>query len=275
MRMTNPVRFYRGSSLLIAIGLFFAPSLAQEESNNHPEVPQGELGEWIRLGEAIVARTTEHPLSKPYIGNDLNCTSCHLQNGRHPTAGSFLGTATAYPAWAPREKTVVTLEDRILNCFMRSCNGVRPPLGSKASIAINAYITWLSQGQAMRMNPEKPIGPRAIPLLGVKPNAESAERGRVLYAQRCADCHGPQGQGDTENPPVWGDRSYNEGAGLAKVENLGAWLKVAMPLDDATLTDQEAIDIAVFVNSHARPRFELSAHLPPVAETGVYNGAKP
>lgn len=235
----------------------------------------GELGEWIKLGEEIVAKTTEHPLSKPFVGNGLNCTSCHLQNGRHPTAGSFLGTATAYPAWAPREKTVLTLEDRILNCFMRSCNGIRPPLGSKVSVAIQAYITSLSEGEAMRMNPKKSIGPRAIVLLSAKPDSASAERGRLLYAKKCADCHGLDGQGDTENPPVWGNRSYNDGAGLANAENLGAWLKVAMPLDDANLTEQEAVDIAVFVNSHQRPRFKLAEHLPPAAEIGVYNGETP
>lgn len=234
-----------------------------------------ELGAWIRLGEEIVAKTTDHPLSKPFARNGLNCTSCHLQNGKHPTAGSFLGSAAAYPAWAPREKTVLTLEDRILNCFMRSCNGIRPPMGSKVSVAIQAYITSLSQGEPMRMNPRKPIGPRAIKLLSAKPDASSAERGRILYAKKCADCHGADGQGDSDNPPVWGDRSYNEGAGLANAENLGAWLKVAMPLDDADLTEQESIDIAVFVNSHQRPRFKLTEHLPPAAEIGVYNGETP
>ncbi|MFY7875106.1 MAG: c-type cytochrome, partial [Pirellula sp.] len=100
----------------------------------------------IRLGEAIVKNTVSHPLSKNYVGNALNCTSCHLDNGRHPKAGTFLGTATAYPAWSPRENRVITLEDRVLNCFMRSCNGIRPPLGSEVSVAVTTYITSLSQG---------------------------------------------------------------------------------------------------------------------------------
>jgi thiosulfate dehydrogenase len=263
-------------------------ALAQAPSSSIPaEIPvpdqvatktyqsEDQLGEWVQLGEEIVSKTTEHPLSKPYVGNRLNCNSCHLQNGRHPRAGSFLGSATAYPAWAPREKTVLTLEDRILNCFMRSCNGMRPPLGSKVSIAINAYITSLSQGEVMRMNPEKPVGPRAIKFLSAKSDSESSERGLLLYAEKCADCHGLDGQGDLENPPVWGAHSYNDGAGLANVENLGAWLKVAMPLDDANLTEREAIDIAVFVNSHKRPKFKLAEHLPNAEETGVYNGEKP
>ncbi len=47
---------------------------------------------------------------------------------------------------------------------------------------------------------------------------------------------------------------------------------VAMPLDDADLSDQEAIDIAAFVNSHPRSHFELQEHLPPASRLGEYNG---
>ncbi|MEZ6079189.1 MAG: hypothetical protein R3C56_27020 [Pirellulaceae bacterium] len=62
------------------------------------------MGRVIELGREIVEHTQDHPLSKPYVGNSLNCTSCHLDAGRHPHAASFIGVATAYPAWSPREK---------------------------------------------------------------------------------------------------------------------------------------------------------------------------
>ncbi len=45
-----------------------------------------------------------------------------------------------------------------------------------------------------------------------------------------------------------------------------------MPLDDATLTTQEALDIAAFVNSHERPHFKLQEHLPVKSKLGEYNG---
>ena len=45
-----------------------------------------------------------------------------------------------------------------------------------------------------------------------------------------------------------------------------------MPLDDATLTDQESIDIAAYVNSHERPVFRLADHLPQDDQLGEYNG---
>ncbi len=224
--------------------------------------PPGELGKVVRLGEDIVRRTSEHPLSKPYIGNTLNCTSCHLDAGRHEQAASFLGTAAAYPAWSPREQRVITLEDRVLNCFMRSQNGTRPPNGSRLSVAITTYITWLSQGSVLKMNAANPLGPHHTPPLkldGITPNVQ---RGAMLYTDRCADCHGENGQGNDEGPPVWGDESYNDGAGLSRVAKLASWLKVAMPLDDATLTTQESLDLAAFINSHPRPKFVLSEHLP-------------
>jgi thiosulfate dehydrogenase len=218
-----------------------------------------------------VEQTATHELTKEFVGNDLNCTSCHLKNGEHPTAATFLRTATAYPAWSPREQRVITLEDRVLNCFMRSCNGIRPPLGSKPSVAITAYITWLSTGERIAMNAASAHGPLAIPRLKIDPSKSDRTRGKQLYAEKCADCHGVDGAGQDDNPPVWGPRSYNSGAGLANDHNLANWLKVAMPLDDATLSDSEALDLAAYVNSHSRPAFVLRDHLPEKSELGEYN----
>ena len=256
------------ATLLLMVGL---TALAQEPVSKEPV--DDKLAEVVKLGEAIVENTTTHPMSKDYVGNALSCTSCHLDNGRHEKAGTFLGTATAYPAWSPRENRVVTLEDRVLNCFMRSCNGTRPPLGSEVSVAVTAYITSLSQGQSLRMNAKRPVGPGAIKLLAVKPDQADINRGASLYHSRCAECHQKDGQGDKDNPPVWGERSYNDGAGLSSVENLAAWLKVAMPLDDTDLTDQQALDIAAYVNSHKRPHFDLLKHLPTKEKLGEYNAS--
>jgi thiosulfate dehydrogenase len=256
------------ATLLLMVGL---TALAQEPVSK--EQIDDKLAEVVKLGEAIVENTTTHPMSKEYVGNALNCTSCHLNNGRHEKAGTFLGTATAYPAWSPRENRVITLEDRVLNCFMRSCNGTRPPLGSEVSVAVTTYITSLSQGQSLRMNSKRPVGPGAIKLLAVKPDQADIKRGASLYTSRCAECHQADGQGDKDNPPVWGERSYNDGAGLSSVENLAAWLKVAMPLDDTNLTDQQALDVAAYVNSQKRSHFDLLKHLPTKEKLGEYNAS--
>ena len=239
-----------------------------------PAAVAGPLADTIALGRELVATTATHPLSREYVGNSLSCTSCHLDNGTHPTAASLLDVATAYPAWAPREGRVITLEDRILNCFMRSCNGIRPPQGSEVSVAIVAYITSLSAGRPLRMNAESPHGPRRVPRLAIDAAAARSDVGGTLYADRCAGCHAADGQGTADGPPVWGPRSFNTGAGLAQAATLAAWLKLAMPLGDADLTEQEALDIAAYVTGRPRPEFRLEEHLPPAGKLGEYNGAR-
>jgi thiosulfate dehydrogenase len=157
---------------------------------------------------------------------------------------------------------VITLEDRVLNCFMRSLNGERPPNGSEVSVAMTVYITWLSRGERLKMNPEAPLGPRHVQPLGADIAKADVKRGKTLYFKHCATCHGDGGLGTEDGPPVWGEKSYNDGAGLSHVDKLAAWLKVAMPLDDPYLTEQQALDIAAFVNSQPRPKFVLEEHLP-------------
>jgi thiosulfate dehydrogenase len=231
-------------------------------------LPAGELGETILLGKKLFEETSTHPLTAPYARNALACVSCHRDAGAHPTAGSLVGSATAYPAWAPREKTVVTLEDRVLNCFMRSHDGLRPPNGSRPSVALTAYVTWLSSGEPIRQNEKAPLGPRALRKITPDPAKVSVAAGKALYLQRCASCHGEDGEGA---PPVWGSRSYNAGAGLADVSRLAGYLKVAMPLDGPVLADAEAVDVAAYVNSQPRPDFVLADHLPKNGAAGVYN----
>lgn len=263
-------RRFAPALLFSALAVASALRSAEPEPPVNRVLPPGELGKVVQLGQAIVERTGEHPLSKPYVGNALNCQSCHLKGGQDPQAATFLGVATAYPAWSPREKRVITLEDRILNCFMRSMNGIRPPLGSEVSIAVTAYITWLSAGETMAMNPKQPLGPRSVPSLSLNADRADTARGRELYADRCASCHADDGQGGDDGPPVWGERSYNQGAGMARNDKLGAWLKVAMPPDDHDLSEQQALDVAAWINSHSRPKFVLKDHLPPADRLGEY-----
>lgn len=264
--------------LIFSLVVFGASALLYSAENRESAgwtpktpLPPGELGKVVALGKEIVENTGEHPLSKPHVNNALTCSSCHLDAGTDPQAATFLDIASAYPAWSPREKRVITLEDRVLNCFMRSMNGVRPPNGSKASVAVTAYITWLSSGSRIRMNSEKPLGPHHVPPLEINPKQADLKRGKTLFAQQCADCHRENGQGTDEGPPTWGPQSYNDGAGLSRNEKLASWLKVAMPLGDPSLSDQEALDIAAFVNSHERPKFVLEEHLPKVERLGEYN----
>lgn len=239
------------------------------------KLPPGELGRVVQLGREIVENTGEHPLSKPFVNNALRCSSCHLEAGTDPKAGTFLSVATAYPAWSPRENRVITLEDRVLNCFMRSMNGVRPPNGSQVSVAVTAYISWLSSGQPLEMNPNRPLGPHHVQPLPIGLAQADPQAGKEVYANDCAYCHGEQGQGTEDGPPVWGPKSFNDGAGLNQNDKLAAWLKVAMPLGDPYLSDKQALDLAAYINSQPRPHFDLKQHLPKSDRLGEYNAEPP
>ena len=229
-------------------------------------MPPGELGEAVALGKVLFEQTGTHPLTRPYVGNALACASCHPGPG---SASTLVGSASAYPAWSPREKAVITLEDRVLNCFMRSMNGMRPPQGSRPAVAITAYLTWLSTGMPVQMNPKAPLGPYSLPKIAVDPSQVNLARGKSVYEARCTSCHGVDGQGD---PPVWGKGSYNAGAGLADVGKLAGWVGATMPPDDPNLSEKDAVDAAAYVDSHSRPDFVLEEHLPKQDGSGVYGG---
>lgn len=243
------------------------------------QYPAGELGEMVKLGEAIIMNTNTHPLTKDLVGNKLTCASCHIDGGKGNTIGTFIGTATAFPAYSAREKTVQTLQDRINNCFMRSMNGKRPIVDTKASIAMATYVTWLSEGLPMKMNPAKPVTPyftatwpdkALVPLIKAATH-DNYVRGQKIYAERCAACHGEDGQGSEAFPPVWGKDSYNTGAGMSKLEKMASWVEQNMPMGDTNLSKQEAVDVTLYVDAQPRPDFDLKTHLLPKSEMGYYN----
>ena len=242
--------------------------------------PEGELGRMVKLGEEIIMKTNTHELTKDYVGNSLTCTNCHLNGGKDKAIGTFIGTATAFPAYSKREKTVQSLQDRINNCFMRSMNGKRPIVDTEASIAMATYITWLSEDLPMKMNPKKPVNPfytkswpgtKEVKPFIVKATHENYLNGQKLYNTKCASCHGMDGQGVATFPPVWGSKSYNTGAGLSKLDKMVTWMRGNMPLGNPDLSMQEAVDISIFINAQERDDFDLQKRLLPKEEMGHYN----
>jgi thiosulfate dehydrogenase len=91
--------------------------------------------------------------------------------------------------------------------------------------------------------------------------ADVANGGEV-YRNRCQLCHGASGEGLKAAthpgggylfPPLWGPDSYNIGAGMARVLTAARFIKARMPLGNPSLTDDEAFDVAGFMNSQPRP----------------------
>ena len=217
-------------------------------------IPGSQLGEQIRLGYEIAVNTQEY--AKAYVGNRLNCTNCHLDAGLNPNAVSFVGLASVYPEYQARNGRVVTLVDRVNDCFERSLNGRALPPDSSKLQAIVAYITWLSRGV--------PSG-ATLPWRGLQ-RIESRRpldpgKGKNLFASKCAFCHGLDGQGTMAAPPVWGPQSYNIAADMARVTVAAAFIKSNMPRSWGwSLSDDDAYDVAAYVNSQPRPDFPKKIH---------------
>lgn len=245
-----------------------------------------ELQYMIQLGEALMRETNTHPMTASYIPESgLTCSSCHRDAGKKKAiASTFIGTAAAFPAFNDRDGGLITLQDRINSCFMRSMNGIRLPENSEPMLAMVSYITWLSEGFPIRMNADRAVSKhnnsfvnKEIKALAANVGGDAAA-GEVLYASGCASCHGADGLGiDTdgdghyENPPAWGPESYNKGAGLANNFKGASWVQFNMPPgEEFTMGNQEALDIMTYINIQPRPAFVENNHLP---SGGVYYGA--
>lgn len=262
--------------------------IADEIPNPPTKYPKGELGKMVKLGEEILNHTDTHPLTKNLVGNKLQCKNCHLKGangkpGASKSMSTLIGTATVFPAFSKREGTIQTLQDRINNCFMRSMNGKRPIVDSKVSLAMAAYITWLSQGLPMQMNAKRPVSPynnekyakgqKKFTEIQRKATHQNYLHGKKIYETKCAMCHGKNGKGIPGSfPPLWGKNSYNTGAGMANLKKAPVWVQDNMPLGQGRiLSDQEAADVVLYIDAQPRPNFNLKDHLLPKSKMGLYN----
>src|SRR5204862_6873977 len=101
-----------------------------------------------------------------------------------------------------------------------------------------------------------------IPFLS---RAADPAKGSVIYSARCKSCHGENGEGvlssDSINfryPPVWGNHSYAESAGMYRLSKLASFIKNNMSIgathQNPQLTDEESWDVAAFINSQPPPK---------------------
>ncbi len=191
-----------------------------------------------------------------YVGDALSCTQCHYAGGRQLGMLGLIGIAPLYPRYDSRNEKTISLTERLQSCFLRSENGKAPPPEDPVLRNLLDYVTALSTGER-GVKQEVPYDfvtiakPDLIPIENLSP-----ERGQALYRQKCAACHMDSGQGDQWAPPLWGEKSFNDGAGLARVYTLASFIREAMPHSAPTSRSAEdAQQIAAFINAHERPAF--------------------
>jgi thiosulfate dehydrogenase len=198
-----------------------------------------------------------------YSGSRLSCGSCHLGTGMEPGTLTLLLATQHYPRMSPRVGGMTDIEDRVNECMQRSMNGKPLPRNSPEMIAMASYIRSLgdrnaAMGESLRKeNEPKPFK---------TPNrAADLKAGKQVFADHCAKCHGTDGGGllAAANPihgyvfpPLWGSDSFNEGAGMHRVLTAARFIKARMPLGQADLKDDEAFDVAAYINSQPRPHME-------------------
>lgn len=210
------------------------------------EIPAGPLGQSVRRGRAIFAATRDSLPAQ--VGNQLRCLSCHLDDGRRANGSPLIGAFLDYPAYNARAGRVITIEDRINGCFLRSMAGRPLPVESAAMRDMVSYLAFLSRGVTAGQR----VNGAGLPKM--EPLEPDTARGRAIFATTCARCHGEQGEGRSFAPPVWGEGSYSIGAGMARLRTAASFIRHNMPYDlPGTLTDQQAFDVAAYVNSHVRP----------------------
>jgi thiosulfate dehydrogenase len=218
-------------------------------------IPDDGFGKVVRLGRDIFNDPARY--APRYVGNDLRCTSCHLDEGRRVGSAPMWAAYVSYPAYRAKNGHVNTFAERLQGCFNYSMNGRAPPLGDPVLIALESYSYWLARGAPLDPN----IAGRGYIKLPKPALTADRARGAAVYEAKCVLCHGKSGEGRSANdgspgfPALWGAGSYNWGAGMVSVTNAAGFIESNMPFSlGNSLTDQEAWDVALFVDSHERPQ---------------------
>lgn len=217
----------------------------------------------IFYGKRLLNETKR--LLPEHVGASMNCNSCHISQGKVPLGDPYINSYNVYPRVMPRSGTEVDLEARINGCFQRSMNGkplVRDSVEMKAMIA---YMKWLGQNSPKDSRVKiRNAGKVDTSLVG------NTKRGEKIYLAQCATCHGDNGQGikdsrgDIVFPPLWGEESFNIGAGMARTYKAAAFIKYNMPMGiqvkglwghGGVLSDQDAVDVAEYFTHQPRPDF--------------------
>jgi thiosulfate dehydrogenase len=230
----------------------------------------------VNYGRELIAHTSEYlgpNGSVLQMSNGMNCQNCHLKAGTQPWGNNYFAVQSTYPKFRARSGTVENQIKRVNDCFQRSLNGKPLDSTGREMRAILAYIKWLGND----VEKDKiPRGSGIFKLKGMKRACDPA-KGLEVYVAKCQSCHQSDGGGllaangkSYTYPPLWGKNSYNHGAGLFRISNFAGYVKYNMPLgttyENPVLTDEEAWDVAAYVNSMPRPSKDLSMDWPKIAK---------
>ncbi len=235
--------------------------------------------ELIEYGKDLIVHTAKYFGPKGTVSanatNGMNCQNCHLDAGAKAFGNNYGLVASTYPKYRARSGSMEDIEKRVNDCFERSLNGKPLDPQSKEMKAIKAYIQFVGSN-VKKDDKQKGLSMKDNEIAFLD-RAASPENGKVVYKQKCQSCHQANGEGlknDDKSeyiyPPLWGNNSYNDAAGLHRISNFAKFAKYNMPLGanhtNVMLSDEEAWDIAAFVNSQTRPHKNTPNDWPKIHE---------
>ena len=233
----------------------------------------------IKYGKRLIENTGFYLGPKgsvAHLSNGMNCQNCHLAAGTKPFGNNYSAVAANYPKFRDRSGTMESVYKRVNDCVERSLDGHALDTTSREMQAIKAYLLWLGKDVPKGT---KPNG-SGLTELAYLDQAADPIKGKTIYIAKCAVCHGANGEGkfnpgniNYQYPPLWGANSYTMAAGLFRLSRLAGYVKSNMPFGaDYTspqLTDEEAWNVAAFVNSQPRPVKDISKDWPKIASKPV------
>lgn len=232
--------------------------------------------ERVKYGEQLIVNTAAFLGPKGSVAsvtNGLNCQNCHLDGGTKPYGNNYGAVASTYPKMRARSGQQEDVYKRVNDCLERSLNGQALSRDSKELQAMVAYIKYIGSN----VKKGDLVHGAGLKDMAFLDRAADPIQGEKVYAEKCASCHQANGAGIAnldgktyQYPPLWGPLSYNQGAGLFRISNFAKYVKYNMPLGvshtSAQLSDEEAWDVAAYVNSQPRPSMNISKDWPDISK---------
>ena len=155
----------------------------------------------------------------------------------------------------------------------RSMNGRALPKESRQLAALSTFLKVLSTG----LNKGADVIGQGAGSMALLTRAADPDRGGQVYMQRCAECHGENGEGIRQGnasdalgylvPPLWGADSFNDGAGMHRLITIANFVHSNMPNGanwaDPLISEADPWDAGAYVVSQPRPhKADLAADFP-------------
>src|SRR5206468_11183072 len=109
-----------------------------QDPTSDPKLTDPKLGDQIKWGYRLFTNT---PHEAPKLtGGGVSCANCHLNAGQRERALPLVGITGMFPEYNNRAARLISLQDRVVDCFLRSENATGRGLASSAPASESASL---------------------------------------------------------------------------------------------------------------------------------------